>query len=435
MSKIFRNFGSRPTKYSNYLITPSSLKEKKKNQSMTYVGHFFSNVFTPDEVENIKAYKYNGSDKSICVKLFLRKYWDYLITFFPMTIAPNMITLIGFLCEFITFLISFIVSNALRDPLPSWLCIINGISLHVYSTLDNLDGRQARRTGNSSALGQFFDHGCDAITGVTSLMKVAMTFSMGRGAEAFYFIFILGFCFYMTSWGEYITHAFVLGYINGPDEGLLILSSAQILAGIFPSIKPLVFNPIVKFLFCCGGVITCMPIIIDVVKYLKTEKNRIVTAIIAIIPGVISTVLIIMNSLSDVDPKQSPYFVIVSGLILCFQSQMLIVAHLSLRHPKKLFMPIVYSLWGFLLIPILISSINEGNLYWGLLTLIVFGMMIYYDLRTIYGLSRALGIPILTIKPKEETEKVEIVPEEIHIEEEEVPYKEVPMNIFQDANE
>jgi hypothetical protein len=32
-----------------------------------------------------------------------------------------------------------------------------------YSLLDNLDGRQARRTGTSSPLGELFDHGCDCL--------------------------------------------------------------------------------------------------------------------------------------------------------------------------------------------------------------------------------------------------------------------------------
>jgi len=29
----------------------------------------------------------------------------------------------------------------------------------LYSTFDNVDGRQARRTKSSSALGELFDHG------------------------------------------------------------------------------------------------------------------------------------------------------------------------------------------------------------------------------------------------------------------------------------
>jgi len=30
--------------------------------------------------------------------------------------------------------------------------------------MDALDGKQARRTGNSTPLGELFDHGCDAVT-------------------------------------------------------------------------------------------------------------------------------------------------------------------------------------------------------------------------------------------------------------------------------
>lgn len=33
------------------------------------------------------------------------------------------------------------------------------LGLWLYSTFDNIDGKQARRTGSSSPLGQLFDHG------------------------------------------------------------------------------------------------------------------------------------------------------------------------------------------------------------------------------------------------------------------------------------
>ena len=42
---------------------------------------------------------------------------------------------------------------------PSWVFALQGICLFVYSTLDNMDGKQARRTGSSSSLGLLFDHG------------------------------------------------------------------------------------------------------------------------------------------------------------------------------------------------------------------------------------------------------------------------------------
>lgn len=37
------------------------------------------------------------------------------------------------------------------------------MSILVYTNLDCIDGKQARRTGTSSPLGQLFDHGCDAV--------------------------------------------------------------------------------------------------------------------------------------------------------------------------------------------------------------------------------------------------------------------------------
>lgn len=46
---------------------------------------------------------------------------------------------------------------------PRWVFPFAGFSLFFYATLDNMDGKQARRTGSSSALGLLFDHGCDSI--------------------------------------------------------------------------------------------------------------------------------------------------------------------------------------------------------------------------------------------------------------------------------
>jgi phosphatidylglycerophosphate synthase len=47
------------------------------------------------------------------------------------------------------------------------------MGLFVYQTLDAIDGKQARRTGSSNALGELFDHGCDSMsTGNTILCLI-----------------------------------------------------------------------------------------------------------------------------------------------------------------------------------------------------------------------------------------------------------------------
>ena len=41
--------------------------------------------------------------------------------------------------------------------------LLTALSVFAYVNLDCMDGKQARRTGSSSPLGQLFDHGCDAL--------------------------------------------------------------------------------------------------------------------------------------------------------------------------------------------------------------------------------------------------------------------------------
>ncbi len=47
------------------------------------------------------------------------------------------------------------------------------LKIQIKKILDNMDGKQARRTKTSSPLGMMFDHGCDAL--------VTFVFSTGLG--------------------------------------------------------------------------------------------------------------------------------------------------------------------------------------------------------------------------------------------------------------
>lgn len=48
--------------------------------------------------------------------------------------------------------------------MPGWMYFYSATCSFIYQTMDAVDGKQARRTGTSSPLGQLFDHGCDAVT-------------------------------------------------------------------------------------------------------------------------------------------------------------------------------------------------------------------------------------------------------------------------------
>ena len=74
---------------------------------------------------------------------------------------------------------------------------------HIFKNLDNIDGKQARKTGTSSPLGLLFDHGCDAmntwITGITTF--TVMQFGNSEYSIIGYIFAMLPF--FAATWEEY----------------------------------------------------------------------------------------------------------------------------------------------------------------------------------------------------------------------------------------
>jgi len=119
-------------------------------------------------LDNLHKFKYAGSDTGIFMKIFWNPLAIWCVDHTSEKIAPNIITLFGFLFTFGPFMYCITVygtqigDNA--EQLPSWLIFVIGISYFFYRLLDEMDGKQARKTGNSSPLGLLFDHGCDSWT-------------------------------------------------------------------------------------------------------------------------------------------------------------------------------------------------------------------------------------------------------------------------------
>jgi len=73
----------------------------------------------------------------------------------------------------------------LNGPVSAAFCCANGLLYSAYIFLDNLDGKQARRTGTSSPMGMLFDHGCDAITATFASFALMKMFCTGSFANPF----------------------------------------------------------------------------------------------------------------------------------------------------------------------------------------------------------------------------------------------------------
>lgn len=120
---------------------------------------------------------------------------------------------------------------------PAWLYYSFALGLFMYQTMDNVDGKQARRTGTSSGLGELFDHGIDSLN--CTLASLLETAAMGLGTSKSGVFTALCPCLpmFFSTWETYHTHTLYLGVINGPTEGLLIACSLMIISGYYgPSI-------------------------------------------------------------------------------------------------------------------------------------------------------------------------------------------------------
>mmetsp|Transcript_97567 Transcript_97567/g.198152 ORF Transcript_97567/g.198152 Transcript_97567/m.198152 type:complete len:450 (+) Transcript_97567:134-1483(+) len=204
----------------------------------------FYYYLTEDAREKLKTYSYRGTDHSLLYHYLLSPLAAFLVdAIVPRSMAPNTVTTIGLAWMVGSYAVCWWYAPDLEpvgggsdddDALqqqqqypPRWIFLWNGISLLVYQTLDNMDGKQARKTGSSSPLGLFFDHGCDAINSIfgSANMIIAMNLSPRENAfETWLLVFGPFVMFYIATWEQYFTGELVMPIFNGPNEGLVVMS-------------------------------------------------------------------------------------------------------------------------------------------------------------------------------------------------------------------
>ncbi|KAJ3062901.1 hypothetical protein HDU98_001269 [Podochytrium sp. JEL0797] len=203
--------------------------------------------FNQDDVKGLKSYSYKSVDKLsmlngvidylrrsfVATKILNPYWWSVIIEYVPKTVAPNLITLTGFLCVIANVVLLLTYSPDLQTEIPSWMYISFAIGLFAYQSLDAIDGKQARRTGTSSPLGELFDHGCDALNcGFATFLGIQ---AMGLGQSVMQ-IFGLYCClgnFYLSTWEEYYTGVLFLSEFSGPMEGVHMVIGTLIATSIY----------------------------------------------------------------------------------------------------------------------------------------------------------------------------------------------------------
>eukprot|EP00922_Rhytidocystis_sp_ex-Travisia-forbesii_P070565 GHVS01105393.1.p1 GENE.GHVS01105393.1~~GHVS01105393.1.p1 ORF type:complete len:404 (+),score=35.86 GHVS01105393.1:19-1230(+) len=187
-------------------------------------------------LEELKNYQYKSAGYTLGDRL-LNYWWERAVKFVPLWVAPNVLTLLGFFAAIFSFTLLLFYSPTLAEPAPTWLYLTIAMLIFVYQTLDALDGKQARRTGTSSPLGQLFDHGCDvmAVTAI-SMTTIGITCSGVGLLQYLAMVISTQIHQFIYMWWEYHFHIFYSA--TGP----IGVTEAQ-MGMIFCCIGAAVFGP------------------------------------------------------------------------------------------------------------------------------------------------------------------------------------------------
>lgn len=185
------------------------------------------------QLRRLEEHKYSCMSVSLMDPL-MQKWWCWLVEQCPLTLAPNLITITGLAINIFTSLILVYYSPDAKQEVPRWACFLCAFGLFVYQSLDAIDGKQARRTGTSSPLGELFDHGCDSLSTVFVSLGVSCSVRLGTLPYWMFFQCMMAVTlFYCAHWQTYVSGTLRFGYIDVTEAqfGVMAIHMVSVILG------------------------------------------------------------------------------------------------------------------------------------------------------------------------------------------------------------
>ena len=278
-----------------------------------------------DQLERVKSYVYRGADTSPTYKYFLSPWAEFCVeNFIPVWMAPNLITLTGLFATVTATSFVLVYDPLLIGNGPRWLPLLTSICIFAYQTLDNMDGKQARRTGTSSPLGLLFDHGCDSINSTLCAIPMSAALATGWNVKLFFALWCGTVPFYFQTWEEYYTENMELPAFNGPSDGLCIAVIMCWISFIFgPQIwqqvcfkhtyhllRFIMFQSMKTIQFSLQAIVDTIGLHVNNNSYMKPYVDNItpftVMTLIVIIVGIITARMSVMKALVVIKNRNIP---------------------------------------------------------------------------------------------------------------------------------
>lgn len=318
-------------------------------------------ILSETQLKGMENHKYASEGVSILDPL-MQIFWNFVVNLVPLWVAPNLITITGLVLNAIGGILLFIYfpsasdqnyknnnkTSKVPDELQA-LFLVKAITLFLYQTLDAIDGKQARRTGTSSPLGELFDHGMDSIS--CALVGVSMMIMLNAGNEPdliLVFMILISSAFYLAHWGTYITGKLQFSYFDVTEAQLFSIGLLLVTFACGQGFWDLLFIPGASFPL---RYIIYLSLLLNFCFRLKTHLDIVIaggagrngstvadTSVIGPVqPLLFLTLLIVLIHFGDISLIKEFPVLFSTTFALCYSkiSNRLIVAHMSKTELEK----------------------------------------------------------------------------------------------------
>ncbi|XP_039745868.1 cholinephosphotransferase 1 isoform X1 [Pararge aegeria] len=299
-------------------------------------------ILNAAQLKRLSEHKYSCTSASI-LDAWLQPWWCWLVSKTPLWLAPNLITILGLIVNIVTTLILIWYSPDARQEPPRWACALCALGVFVYQSLDAIDGKQARRTGSQSPLGELFDHGCDSISTVFIALGACIAVKLGDYPT---WMFFQCFCamtlFYCAHWQAYVTGTLKMGRIDVTEAQYAIIVIHLISAILGPDVWTTqipTINICLNLISNYGVVLLTMTLVFKYVKVIMkggVGKNGSTVAGTSILSPVIPFSLVVVpafiifqKSESHVYENHPALYILAFGMVGAKVTNRLVVAHMT----------------------------------------------------------------------------------------------------------
>ncbi|CAH2092342.1 unnamed protein product [Euphydryas editha] len=299
-------------------------------------------ILNAAQLKRLSEHKYSCTSASL-LDAWLQPWWCWLVSKTPLWLAPNLITILGLIINIVTTLILVWYSPDARQDPPRWACALCALGVFIYQSLDAIDGKQARRTGSQSPLGELFDHGCDSISTVFIALGACIAVKLGEYPT---WMFFQCFCamtlFYCAHWQAYVTGTLKMGRIDVTEAQYAIIGIHIVSAILGPEAWATKIPPLdisLNLMSNYAVILTNATLVFGYVKVIMkggVGKNGSTVAGTSILSPVIPFSLVVVpafiifqKSESHVYENHPALYILAFGMVAAKVTNRLVVAHMT----------------------------------------------------------------------------------------------------------